>query len=88
MAWLKLVKENVIPDGRGRINLGNLAHDISKFNIFRDKEGRFILEPYVDIPLREAWLYKNKQALKSVRKGMQESLEGKLKKLDLDTLGE
>lgn len=36
------------------------------------------------IPLSEAWLYKNKQALESVQTGLKQAAKGKIKKLNLD----
>jgi hypothetical protein len=43
------------------------------------KEGdRTILEPMVEIPAREAWLYENKGALEKVKKGLSE--RGKIKR--------
>jgi hypothetical protein len=34
----------------------------------------------------EKWLYKNKQALESVQKGLKQAARGKIKKLNLDEL--
>lgn len=39
---------------------------------------RLVLEPMVEIPAREKWLYDNKTALKSVRKGLQEAADENL----------
>ena len=38
----------------------------------------------VSIPAHEAWLYKNKKALDSVRKGLEEARQGKLSKAPED----
>ena len=38
------------------------------------------------IPPSEAWLYKNKQALESVQKGLKQAAKGKVRKLNLDEL--
>lgn len=38
------------------------------------------------IPHSERWLYKNKSALKSVRKGLKDASEGKISKLNLNDL--
>ena len=70
----------VHPDTKGRIALGSLAKGISSFQISTDKEGRIILEPYVEIPARESWLFKNKVALKQVQKGLQDSAKGNVSK--------
>ena len=68
----------VHPDAKGRIALGHLAKGISSFQITHDKDGRIILEPFVEIPAREQWLFKNKVALEQVRKGLQDSAKGKV----------
>ena len=38
------------------------------------------------IPPLETWLYKNKEAFESVQRGLKESSEGKISKLNLDEL--
>ncbi len=38
------------------------------------------------IPLSEAWLYKNKESLESVQRGLKDAAEGKVSKLDLNEL--
>lgn len=38
------------------------------------------------IPSAERWLYTNKEALKSVHKGLKEAAEGKISKLNLNEL--
>jgi len=68
------------PDNKGRITLGKLATGVSSFSVDQDKMGRIILEPRVEIPQRELWLYRNETALKSVKRGLAESGKGKTKK--------
>ena len=70
----------VHPDAKGRIALGNMAKGISSFQVSTDRDGRIILEPYVEIPAREKWLFKNDVALKQVKKGLQDSIKGKVSK--------
>ena len=72
----------VRPDAKGRVGLGILSKDISGFKLTTDKHGRFILEPLNEIPARERWLYKNPEALASLRQGLKELAEGKFVKLD------
>ncbi len=66
------------PDAKGRIALGKLAEGISSFKITQDKNGRLILEPYAEIPAREKWLFENKVAQASVRRGLEESARGEV----------
>ena len=70
------------PDAKGRITLGALAKGVSSFRASRDADGRIVLEPYVEIPAREQWLFKNKTALKQVQKGLNDSAKGKVAKRD------
>ena len=70
---------NVRPDAKGRIPLGRLAQGVSSFKISLDKEDRIILEPQVEIPANEKWLFENKTALKQVKSGLIDSAAGKVK---------
>lgn len=66
----------VRPDAKGRIALGDFAKGISSFRISQQKDGRLILEPFREIPAREAWLYENPVALGKVRKGLKDAGAG------------
>ena len=68
----------VRPDSKGRISLGRIAEGVSSYTLTRD-HGRIILEPNVEIPAQEKWLWDNKTALKQVKKGLQDAASGKVK---------
>jgi hypothetical protein len=70
------------PDAKGRIALGALAKGISSFEVLEDKDGRIILEPRVEIPAREQWLFKNKTAMRQVQKGLKDAVKGKISQRD------
>ena len=70
--------KRVKPDEKGRVALGKLAQDVDSFEIEEDKDGRIILIPYVSIPKREVWLYKNHEALESVKRGLVQAKKGEL----------
>jgi hypothetical protein len=70
--------QTVRPDSKGRVALGAYAKGVSSFRIHEEKDGRLILEPYKEIPAREAWLFENKTALAKVRKGLKDAKEGKV----------
>lgn len=74
---LKQLKR-VRPDSKGRVSLGALAAGVSSFTIIKD-HGRLILEPNIEIPAQEKWLWDNKQALKQVKKGLHDSAAGRIK---------
>jgi len=70
------------PDAKGRICLGALATGVSSYHLTYDEvSGKIILEPYAEVPLREAWLFRNVEALSSVREGLKQSKAGKLQNL-------
>jgi hypothetical protein len=58
-------------DSRKRICLSKLLEDesVSSVRAYR-QEDKIILEPMVEVPAREAWLFKNKTALKKVQTGL------------------
>jgi len=64
------------PDSKGRITLGRLALGISGFRVAEQPDGALLLEPLVEIPARERWVFENRAALVSVRKGLAESAKG------------
>ena len=72
------ILRKVTPDAKGRILLGALTKGISSYSVTED-HGRLILEPNVEIPAREQWLWKNKTALYQVKRGLQEAASGKVK---------
>ena len=69
----------VRPDSKGRITLGKYAEGISSFRLSEQADGAFLLEPMVEIPASEKWLFENKKALNSVKKGLSQSASGKTK---------
>jgi hypothetical protein len=74
----RLVARDVRPDSRKRIALGRALEDLgdASFNVYRDAGGRIILDPQISIPASEAWLFRNRKAIDSVRRGLEESAEG------------
>jgi hypothetical protein len=44
------------------------------------------LQPVVEIPASEAWLFQNKEAFESVKKGLKDASKGKISKLNLKDL--
>jgi hypothetical protein len=70
--------KKVRPDSKGRVPLGKIAEGVSSYTVTRDG-GRIILEPNVEIPASEKWLWDNKAALHQVQKGLQDSAAGRIK---------
>jgi hypothetical protein len=63
-----------IADGKGRITLGNKY--AGRTFIVQELDEKVVLDLAVTIPAREAWLYKNKAALASVRRGLEQAKNG------------
>jgi hypothetical protein len=74
-------KERILrPDSRGRIVLGSSSKNVSSYKAHFNEDGTIVLEPQIEIPAREAWLYQNPEAIKRVRKGLEDAAQGKVKK--------
>lgn len=73
--------KKVRPDSKGRITLGKCAAGVSGYAMKERADGSILLEPLMEVPAREAWLYNNKEALASVKRGLKQSAEGKTKSL-------
>jgi len=70
---------NLSIDSRKRISLSKLLPDlpVSSVRAYVDGE-KIVLEPMVEVPAREAWLYQNEKALNKVKTGLSE--EGTIKR--------
>lgn len=75
-----LANKVVRPDSKGRITLGRLAKGVSGYKVTETEDHKIILEPQVEIPAREKWLYDNKTAHRKVAQGLQDAAEGRLVK--------
>ena len=80
-------------DERKRVSLSKVADRLSeilrrvsgneksselRFIIYTNDVGQILLSPEVGVPLHEAWLYKNPEALASVRRGLENASAGKV----------
>jgi len=79
MKELTNLPTRVRPDAKGRITLGKWAQDISSFLVHPGEDGKIILEPYSEIPAKEIWLFENKDALASVKRGLKDSTAGRVR---------
>ncbi|HEV8610232.1 MAG TPA: hypothetical protein VGS98_09215 [Thermoanaerobaculia bacterium] len=67
----------VRPDSKGRITLGKLTRGVSSFAVAVESSGKIILEPFVEVPALERWLFENPEAQKRVRRGLADSEAGR-----------
>ena len=84
---LKIVAESVKPDAKKRVVLPNaLVEEGITYHIYTNKFRQIVLDPQVTIPASELWLFNNPGALASVQRGLSDAAQGKVSKVDLDTL--
>ena len=65
-------------DGKHRITLKKIKTNAKYYKIYVNSAGQIILDPQAVIPASELWLFKNKSASASLRRGLKQSAEGKL----------
>ena len=73
-------------DDRHRITLGDLIKDTRRVRIYRNGRGELLLQPVVEIPAAEAWLFQNQEALAAVKRGLEDAAKGRVSRVDLDKL--
>ena len=73
-------------DDRNRLTLGELLKGSKRVRLYKNSRGEVLLQPVVEIPAAELWLFQDKEALGSVKKGLKDAAEGRISKLDPDEL--
>ena len=68
-----------VADSKGRIALGNQFAGRT-FIVRQSESGAIELQPAVVVPEREAWLYKDKAALASVKRGLEQAKQRRFSK--------
>jgi hypothetical protein len=71
------IKASATIDKRGRLTLGVEAKS-KQYRVMKNQFGQILLDPVVNIPEHELWLWKNPEAMASLKKGMQEAAAGEL----------
>ena len=72
-------------DSKNRVALGKVLDlSVSSYRIYRNRVGQIILDPMVTVPAYEAWLFKNKAAMKRVQAGLEDLRKGRLVKAKED----
>ena len=81
------VAESVKPDAKKRVVLPRPSvQEGITYHIYSNSLGQIILDPQVTVPASEAWLFNNPEALASVQRGLADAAQGRVSKVDLDTL--
>ncbi len=68
----------VRPDSKGRIALGKFVKNVSSFRVYVEADGRLILEPFAEIPLRERWIHENPEVMASIDRGLADIAAGRV----------
>jgi hypothetical protein len=78
----ELLTEVQKTDAKKRLSLGSaVQEDGAVYNIYRNRLGQIMLDPVKAVPAYEAWLFGNKPALASVKRGLEDSAAGRTKNL-------
>jgi hypothetical protein len=81
------IADSIKPDAKRRVVLhGVPAQDGVSYHIYRNSIGQIVLDPQVTIPASEAWLFNNPEALSSVKRGLSDAEQGRVSKVDLDSI--
>ncbi len=81
------IAENVKPDSKKRVVLPkSVMHEGVTYHVYQNRIGQIVLDPQVTIPASEAWLFKNSEALASVRRGLDDVAKGRVSKIELKNL--
>ena len=66
--------KNLKLDSKKRITLGKFVKsDVTSYDVELKENGVIVLYPKVEIPAEEVWLFKNKTAMDSVKRGLENS---------------
>lgn len=79
----RVIARDVRPDSRNRISLGPVLKSFegASFTVYLEKPDKIVLEPQVSVPASEAWLFKNRAALESLRRGFEDAAAGRTRSL-------
>ncbi|MGL5938787.1 MAG: hypothetical protein ACRC2S_00130 [Waterburya sp.] len=74
------IKHSSRADDRGRLTLGAVAKK-KNYRVMINELGQILLDPIVNIPEKEIWLWKNQSALSSLKRGLKEAEAGETEAL-------
>ena len=53
--------------------MGYLLKDTRRVRIYQNARGELLLQPVIEIPAAEVWLFRNQEALAAVKKGLEDA---------------
>lgn len=72
--------KTVQKDSRGRIAIGSVAMS-EQYRVSRNSHGQILLTPVVQIPEHEAWVWANRDAIESIRRGVEDAAAGRVESI-------
>ena len=79
------IADNLKPDAKRRVLIPeSVVADL--YDVYTNNAGQILLDPRVTIPASEAWLYEDREALDSVRRGFSDAAQGRATKIDPNDL--
>ena len=75
-------------DERNRLTVGEILKGAKRIRLYRNDSGEVLLQPIVEIPASELWLFQNPEAISDVREGLREASQGKVSLLNPEELKE
>ena len=63
-----------------------MIKEFGRVRAYRNEGVQLLIQPVVEIPTSELWLFENKEALEGVKRGLNDVAEGRVSKRDLDEL--
>ncbi len=83
----KRLGKSVSPDAKRRVVIpGIVKTEGITYEIYANSMGQIMLDPQVTIPVSEAWLFNNPEALEAVRMGLDDAKKGRVSRVDMDEL--
>jgi hypothetical protein len=81
------VDKSVKPDNKRRVVLpAVLVKEGITYRIYTNSDGQIVLDPQVTIPASESWVFNSPDILALVQRGLSDAAEGRISKVDLNTL--
>jgi hypothetical protein len=73
-----LITEIQKPDAKKRLSIGQaMEESAAAYNIYKNSLGQIVLDPVKAVPVCEAWLHENRDAMASVKRGLADSSAGR-----------
>ena len=75
-------------DERNRLTIGEILKGSKRIRLYQNESGEVLLQPIVEIPASELWLFQNPEAINDIREGLRDASQGKVSRLDPEELTE